>query len=336
MGGGSFLGGPVTHEYGQAYVTVGDAGNRAPVLSEYDSPFGPPSPDRRFGAVGYDFRIARTEFTISQHYEFAMAYAPYYFADNGTGLGSSNFYGLDFTMIGLSNGSVSAFGYNPEVEANKPSVIGWEYAARYVNWLHNGKSSERSAFESGVYDTSTFTFNEDGSANHNFTRSADAKFWIPTMDEWTKAAHWDPNKDGGAGGYWQYPDGSDTDLIAGLLPEDGGEKNSGFPSDGFPLDVGSFEDVFSPWGVQDMGGGAIEWTSTEIGLPQTPADLWVDGTGLSSAYGDPLSLDRLSTWYNGSAESSLYGFRIAALAVPGPGGAGVFLVVGIAYIRRSR
>ena len=38
-----------------------------------------------------------------------------------------------------------------------------------------------------------------------------AKYWIPTADEWLKAAHYDPDKFGpGLGGYRLFPNSSDA------------------------------------------------------------------------------------------------------------------------------
>jgi formylglycine-generating enzyme len=40
------------------------------------------------------------------------------------------------------------------------------------------------------------------------TRNADAKFWIPTENEWYKAAY--HKNDGVTGNYWDYPTRSDS------------------------------------------------------------------------------------------------------------------------------
>jgi hypothetical protein len=81
------------------------------------------------------------------------------------------------------------------------------------------------------------------------------------LDERTKAGFWDPNKDG-VGGYWKYPNGTDHALLPGFLPENGGQRNSGDRDGGFsfPLDVGSYPNELSPWGLLDIAGGEWEWT----------------------------------------------------------------------------
>lgn len=132
--------------------------------------------------------------------------------------------------------------------------MGWRYAARYCNWLTNGKGLEQAAFENGAYDTSTFTDNPDGSFNDQLTHNPDALFWIPTLDEWTKAMHWDPTKNNGEGGYWRYPTSSDTAPIPGAPGT--GETNGGT---GVFYDVGAYAGVMSPWGLLDGSGGVAEW-----------------------------------------------------------------------------
>jgi len=41
-------------------------------------------------------------------------------------------------------------------------------------------------------------------------RNSNAYYFLPSEDEWYKAAYYDPNANGGAGGYWNYATGSDS------------------------------------------------------------------------------------------------------------------------------
>src|SRR5690606_22099076 len=87
--------------------------------------------------------------------------------------------------------------------------ISWRGAAIYCNWLHNGQSTDRAAFLNGAYDVSTFgggAFEFTDQATHN----PGARYWIPTWDEWLKAAHYDPDRNGpDQGGWWLYSNGTD-------------------------------------------------------------------------------------------------------------------------------
>src|SRR5690606_36322403 len=140
------------------------------------------------------------------------------------------------------------------------SVMGWRYIARYCNWLHNGMptgpDAEQWAFETGAYDTSTFTRNPDGSFNDQRERSPGARFFIPSWDEWVKAVYWDPERNEGEGGWRMYPYG-DTVPVPGD-PDEGGQTNASLNDVG-TFDVGSYPDWTTPWGLLDASGGATEW-----------------------------------------------------------------------------
>lgn len=67
--------------------------------------------------------------------------------------------------------------------------VSWFDALRYCNWLHHGKPKGPSSphtTEAGPYDLSR--------APEEIARAADAKFFLPTIDEWYKAAYYDPEK----------------------------------------------------------------------------------------------------------------------------------------------
>lgn len=242
-------------DYGLDWVTVGDPGNRPTRPEEVLS-----DPDLEIGAVAYPFRLTRTNINNIQMLEFVRAYAPFWG-------GPPDHIGLTTRFIYGVRQSDGSYEYVIQDGAEHWSAqMGWETAARYCNWLTNGKVNEAWAFESGAYDTTTFTDNGDGSYNHQVTRSPGALFWIPSLDEFTKGAYWDPAKDG-VGGYWRYPNSGDEVLIEGL-PEDGGEtigdilwEQSG------KLDLGGWDLeqypwTLSPWGLLDVGGSFREWTET--------------------------------------------------------------------------
>ena len=283
---------------GLDFVTITDAGNRD--TNEFEVPLGP---EVRIGGVDYEYRISTTEVTIAQYIEFVTAYYPIYKRNTGLSFGFIDFSG---TYIVATGNDVFIFpGFSEHLAAD----MGWVYAARYVNWLHNEKVDEEWAFETGVYDTSTFTVNDDGSYNHQATHHPDVRYWIPTLDEWIKAGYWDPNKNDGEGGYWRYQNGSDIEPLPGL-PKDGGERNAG-QGDEFPLPVLSYPNVMSPWGMFDMAGGLSEYTET---VPGTDLErrFRVGSEYPRDGYGSSSSSDIIGyvTW--GSVENYLKGFRIAS------------------------
>ncbi len=313
------LASPVPPDYSFNWSTIGDAGNRATLDSEIFDPFDF-FPNPHVGAVNYEFRMATTEVTVGQYFEFVQEYHPYFTANTGNVLGLSDFTG------GLIRVAFGETHIRDGVSQNRAAQMGWEYAARYVNWLHNDKVNEEWAFETGVYDTSTFTQNPDGTYNHQETHNPDAKFWIPTRDEWTKAGYWDPELNDGEGGYWQFPDGSNTELIPGL------ERNAG-QGDEFPLDVGSFPDITSPWGLMDLAGGVSEWSGSMV--RGDPNQRYLLGTRYSTSnYGDFFADDLLG-WGTGAQAGlshGIPGLRLAS-SIPSPG---VFMVMGFAQCLITR
>lgn len=290
--------------YGYDFALIGDPGNRD--TNEFEVPLGP---DDRIGGVEYVYRIAVTEVTVAQHLEFVVAYYPFYVKNTGSGIVSPQFRGL---AIRVTEDEIFI---RPDHDPNEPTEMSWEYAARYINWLHNGKIIEDWAFETGVYDTSTFVQDDDGNWLHQQSHSPGARFWMPTTDEWMKAAYWDPEKNNGEGGYWRYQNSSDTEPRPGL-PSEGGERNSrAGNNDGFPLPVGSYPTVISPWGVLDMAGGQSELFETVSGS----GNRHQRGTGGSDFnywhYDDIFSPDIIGYFVERSL-ISVQGLRLASTMYP--------------------
>src|SRR5207249_11106372 len=79
--------------------------------------------------------------------------------------------------------------------------VSWYDALRFANWLHNGQPlgpQGSATTEDGAY---TFT----GAAAVG-PRNPDAKVFLPTEDEWYKAAYFDPVSNS----WLDYPAGSDA------------------------------------------------------------------------------------------------------------------------------
>jgi formylglycine-generating enzyme required for sulfatase activity len=71
---------------------------------------------------------------------------------------------------------------------DKPvNYVSWYDAARFTNWLHNGQGA--GSTETGAYTLSGNT--------GIITKNVGATVWLPSEDEWCKAAYYQPS---GAGG----------------------------------------------------------------------------------------------------------------------------------------
>ncbi len=304
-----------TPDYGIDFAIIGDPGNRHVNMDEGRQFYPPFAPEGlKVGTVNRKYRMARTEVTVGQWLEFVNAYRPYYEGSTHAG----QFTG-DWIVYDNSLGRYRAIAGSENFATN----LGWRYAARYCNWLHNGKVMDQWAFENGAYDTSTFGQDANGNYTDQPVRNADAKFWIPNLDEWIKAMHWDPNKNDGEGGYWRYPTSSDEVPISG--PPGSGETNAGTWKF---YDVGSYPHVTSPWGLLDGSGGQgeyLETLATSSGWRLGKGSNWAGLFGLDVIDGLGAHLPVLG----GS------GLRIATV-IPASGSASVLGISTVILLRRRR
>jgi formylglycine-generating enzyme len=184
------------------WVTVGDPGNAPGTLTF-------PLAGQPVGAVAEEFRIMKYEWTNSLYVDFLNAVDPDGTNPNGVynaNMGSNVRGGI--TNTGTTNGSRYAFKANM---SDKPVVyLNWLNAARVANWMHNGAqtygSSDASASapqNTGAYTLGTGTTNATSPA-----RNADARYFLPSQDQWYKAAYYKGS--GTNAGYWLYATQSDT------------------------------------------------------------------------------------------------------------------------------
>lgn len=311
-------------DYEFQWSVIGAPGNRGTNGTEIDSIY---SPSFGRGGVDYTYRITTSKVSVNQYLDFVRAYAPHWQASVG-----------DIHLLGYwgqvrQNGDGTYDFFPREGAGNFGARITWQMSARYCNWLHNGKSSEAWAFESGVYDTSTFYY--DGTYHHQTTPSPGAKFWIPSLDEWVKAVYYDPNRDGpGQGGYWRFPNSSNTPLRMGL-PQDGGETIGDLlwqddPARGLGgWDLWQYPGVRTPWGLVDVSATVEDYTGTRLFTAGSVAALGsLAGTAYYAVY------DQVGFNNGPSLVGSWGGLRIAS-DVPGPG-CSIGMCLGILFRRERR
>ncbi|MCH8270743.1 MAG: SUMF1/EgtB/PvdO family nonheme iron enzyme [Planctomycetes bacterium] len=316
--------------YGYEWATITHPGNRN--ANALEAPrFHPPfrSVPIKVGRVDYEYRIAKTQVTVGQWFEFVNAYFPHMTDPRYTRLSGA----LTGNWIWATNRNPSqppAFIMEPGSD-KYATDMSWRFAARYVNWLHNDKINEKWAFENGVYDTATFTDNPDGSFNDQQEHSPGAKFWIPTMNEWIKANHFDPDRYGpGEAGYWPYNSTSDIELIGGPPGSPGAQTDNGGWGDPFThYPVDSYPDTLSPWGLLAASGGTLEWTEAIAYGRGLPKDRFLLGSFRWGA----LEWDRLDTFrISHPSYFPFMGLRLSSVVPPpatfvGLGAASLFFVL---------
>lgn len=318
----SMLAAPVSHaavdpNSGIDFVTVGAVGNAA---------YQAPNPNLRVnnrGGVGYVYNIGKFEVTTAQWVEFFNAAYDRPADDRLPNVYVPTYWGAVRTTPNTPGGmrwSVPAGN-----EMRPVGNISWRMAAMYANWLCNDKSTDRAAFMNGAYDVTTFGFTPGGTWTDQAAHNPGARYWIPTLDEWLKAAHFDPNKqnaDGTTGGWWQYGNSSDTPFTYGLPPSmrGNGTANSGYWSPSpFSVPLGAYTGVQSPWGLYDVAGGTAEWTESILRLPGGQYR-FVDGSFWSEGLDSATINDALDSIADDDPHIPTYeyGVRIASL-VPSPG-----------------
>ena len=136
--------------------------------------------------------------------------------------------------------------------ANKPATrISWFEAIKFVNWLNTSTNNTPAYKFDGGGNFQLWDPNDAGYNQNNLYRNSLAKYVLPSVHEWYKAAFYDPN----AGVYYDYPTGSDSvpdgidfvgDTTFDAVFEDGGFN----PQPNDITDVG----VLSPYGTAGQGG----------------------------------------------------------------------------------
>jgi sulfatase modifying factor 1 len=281
------------------YVSVGNAGNTA------DFTFDPAG----YGAVAYVYQIGKYEVTNAQYADFLNAADPTGANANGiynTNMGSNIRGGITYT-----SGAASGSKYTIRTSmGDKPvNYVSWYDAARFTNWLHNGQGA--GSTETGAYDLG-LTFP---------ARSVGATVWLPSEDEWYKAAYYDPTPGASGNNYWLYSTQSDsvpTVATAGVTGDisnpganvanhnNGADWNS---LDGNLTTVGSAA-ANNYFGTADQGGNVLEWNDTVVSGSSygLRGGTWRDNEIFLSAFARS----------NGStnAEFDNVGFRVASVPEP--------------------
>jgi formylglycine-generating enzyme required for sulfatase activity len=235
--------------------------------------------------------------------------------------------GSTFPTVGItqsgSSGSYtySVAGSDPQA-ANCPIFdVTWGDAARFCNWLEHWQPTGAEGIdttETGAYTLNGATSN---SALMVVTRNARATYFIPTQDEWYKAAYY---KGGGTNAaYWLFPTQSNT-APSNVLSASGTNNanfnnyNSTTQANNFTdptnylTPVGAFVGSPGPYGTYDMGGDVFQLNETLLCngfLRGMRGGAWTDASFDLASYGEGV---------DGSPpyEFSYLGFRVAASAPP--------------------
>ena len=262
------------HVFDIEFVTIGDAGNLADTESNLDP----------FGAVAYEYRIGK--FEISEQ------------------------------MIEKAN-ALGGLGITKDTRGpDKPATsVSWFEAAKFVNWL-NESAGHSPAYKFIDVPThrpnvtkETFAIWEPGDAGYNSSnlfRNSQAKYALPSSDEWYKAAYYDADSN-----IWnQFPigTGDPTPVSSGTDP-----GTAVFLQDFStgPADIMQAGGL-SPYGTMAQGGNAYEWLESELVLVND------NPTGLRARWGGAWVTSSPAGFANGFLTSGRFsdGFRVVSVPEP--------------------
>jgi hypothetical protein len=269
-----------------SFVPIGAPGNM---------PDMPPGRQYLAGGVDYSYRIATYEIT-----EYAVR-----------------------TANDLGNLGITTSNFGP----NRPATeLTWNEAATFVNWLNTSQgfspaykfveSTEMDMMGNPVTIRELVSW-EPGDLGYdasNELRNSLANYAIPTLDEWYKAAFYDPI----AGEYRDFPTGDATPIpvASGTAPGTAVYRQN--------FSNASTADVFlaggpSAFGTVGQGGNVWEFLEADFNprnnMPLTDLRLTHGGSAGSPAH--TLSRIGMSVVDVGSGGPGV-GFRVVSLAIPEP------------------
>jgi formylglycine-generating enzyme required for sulfatase activity len=300
------------------FVTIGNPGNPADATSD-------PNPA---GSVPYVYRIGK--------YEISREMIEKANAAGGLGLTLDP---MDFVSGSLGSGP------RPAMPATGMS---WNEAARFTNWLNTSKGFPAAykfsvqAGEPGYSANANIEVWQAGDAGYdanNLFRNGLAYYFLPSVDEWYKAAYFDPNANGGAGRYWDYQSGSDTLPSPVASGTDLGTAVYFQEADQGPADI-TLAGGLSPNGTMAQGGNVWEWQETEgdgINDDASSCCRALSGSGWYSSDIFGGIGDQLRHTLDGDVlhEHTLVGFRVASIPEPSSLLVGVLGLLGLLIRRRS-
>ena len=301
----------------------GNAGNEDFGLTGVRRPIYP------LGVVDYVYKIGKFEVTNSEYSEFLNAVA------------KTDTHGLYNSKMGTrTHGGISRTGtsgnysYTPRTNmANKPvNLLSYWDMTRFCNWLHNGQPTglqDNSTTEDGAYTLGGVTNPPDT----DISRNEDAQWFIPSQNEWYKAAFHQPATEGGdVDDYWMFPTRTNEVPVPATANEMGEITNPG-PNVVNHLKQANWNGTFSGnvttvgsagpstasfYGTFDQAGNLWEYydritlgSPPNVGLAETKRGIWGGGwiSNISNAQAD----HNVHSWEILN-ESYEIGFRVASIS----------------------
>ena len=185
-----------------------------------------------------------------------------------------------------------------------------------MNWLNTSAGSApayKFALQPGDVGYSAnanielWTPSDAGYDPNDLYRNSEARYFLPSDDEWYKAAYYDPS-----GVYYDFPTGSNSPPTAVASGTTAG--TAVFNNQAGPADI-TLAGGLSPYGTMGQGGNALEWEETDFDLvnDSSSSARGVRGGGWLNVTSGLSSSIRFS---NPIGASGGVGFRVASVPEP--------------------
>jgi len=252
------------------FVTIGHAGNA--------------SDSTGYGAVNYNYRIGKYEITNAQWNAFT-------------------------TAAGVPTGNDGGYSYSAYfTDAQQPTnMVSWYEAAQFVNWLNTSGGHQAAYKFTGTQGQSDYAFTpwvvtDAGYDADNPYRNSNAFYFLPTEDEWYKAAYYTGS------GYSLYANGTDIPPVPGV------DTNYDHVI-GQPWGIGVGNGTQEQNGTFDMMGNIWEWNETLIDSYRVLRGSSYQSAAYYGGVSTPSSSFRIID-HSPDIESDTIGFRIASVPEP--------------------
>lgn len=228
-------------------------------------------------------------------------------------------------MINKANAEGGLFLTKDSRGLDKPATnLTWNEAARFVNWLNTSTGSPRAYKFALNPGDAGYTANAQANQNivawapgdpgynpNNLYRNSLAAYWLPSVDEWYKAAYFDPT----SGVYYDYATGSD---VAPTFVDNGTTAGTAVynrPFNTGPADITNAGGL-SPYGTMAQDGNVFEWAESDAISPNGPVG---DSRVYRGGYWSSIATHLLSTAQFSqvaTGSENVRGFRVATVPEP--------------------
>ena len=266
-----------------------------------------------FTGVSYDYRMGVYEITNDQWTKFK--------AELG---------------VNVTGTPTSAYDQAPtlaDISSSRPTYnVSWYEAAQFVNWLNTSTGHQAAYKFTGTQGQSNYTLGlwdaADAADGTNLFRHKDAFYFLPTANEWVKAAYWNGTE------MQTYSNAAVGDLLNGV--PDPAKWNYASSATSQPWAVGSGAMELN--GTFDMMGNVAEWMENPriAGTYTTTTSRGLRGGAFG--LGELLMRATHQNYDYPDSEEPDIGFRVASkvAVTPEPGTATMLLVTIACLLLRRR